>query len=1030
MMRISPRSLATTLLAVGVASCSDSPLAAVKQGTGPARAGFARIGFAPVFSRSAAYVADHADQFGIEFDSVRVVIRDTPDTSRIVADTTVFFNASSAALTLNLQVQAEVDGQRFDALMQYLGPAGQVVYSGHSIVQSYPVGGTPPAQTPITINFVGPGSRAAKIVVSPKTATLLDGQTAPFTVIATDSSGAATAAPPIAWTTSDSSAAHISSTGVLTTAGRRAAVIVTATSPTGLSDNAAVNITLPPVSIAVVSGGGQSGTVGSALADPAVVQVSASDGVGVAGVNVVFSAPAGGSVGTTSATTDGSGRASATLRLGNAAGPQAFAATAAGFSVGIPVTAFAGDPAAIAAVSGGGQTGTILHALPQPLIVHVSDRFGNAVAGATVNWTRVGTGLLSAPASSTNAEGNASVTYILGTIAGKETISASVSGVSTAVSFAVTAILPTGTPAALVWKVPPTNAIANVAITPAIQVAIVDAAGNVTASTGAVTLAFNGGSPNGARLAGTLTRNAVGGIATFNDITISGVATGVGLTASSGSLPVVNSTTFSVLPQAVAQITTPLGNTIVNTVNATSVAYPSFKLVDANNNAVPNQNVSVSVSGACTINGASSRTSDASGQITFDSGYLTIPTANPTSCRLTATNISNETMFASIYLIVAPSIGVAWTGSVSTDWGNAANWSPSVAPTNLTPVYVPQYTRSSPMLSADQAVDNILVDDGATLNLGGHTLTSSGTVDAHSSGAIQNGKLALLGNGTAANLVRGVLLPTTTCSGGAQYQLSSSVHFSGSLTLNSCALAFNGNLALVDSNFTTAGASMLSMSSSSDILYVKGNANFAGSNMTLTNGNVVVFGNFTQTGSAASFNATANNSVYLAGTSPATISFATTTNAHFNNLYIVNTASDGAHAETDSVHVATPIVVDDTLGVFSVLPLPLPLTIDTSVVTVNSLQLGPGNGLVLGPRSQLTATTCKLFTDGTNPSSVSTLLGGLLRFVSNQVGNSQGSCTQPTGAPSVAVPGTSTVSALTSASAAALRRPRTVGILR
>ena len=64
-----------------------------------------------------------------------------------------------------------------------------------------------------------------------------------------------------------------------------ASATITASAPTKagvISDNGGVVVTLPPASIALVSGGGQSGKAGSALsARPAVVRVLAADGIGV-----------------------------------------------------------------------------------------------------------------------------------------------------------------------------------------------------------------------------------------------------------------------------------------------------------------------------------------------------------------------------------------------------------------------------------------------------------------------------------------------------------------------------------------------------------------------------------------------------------------------------------------------------------------------------------------------------------------------------------------------------------------------------
>ena len=80
-------------MAVGVATCSDTPIATVKTGSTPAaRAGFGRVAMVPVFSKTANYVAQHAADFpGLKYDSVRVLLRGNPDTTVIVKDTTIFY---------------------------------------------------------------------------------------------------------------------------------------------------------------------------------------------------------------------------------------------------------------------------------------------------------------------------------------------------------------------------------------------------------------------------------------------------------------------------------------------------------------------------------------------------------------------------------------------------------------------------------------------------------------------------------------------------------------------------------------------------------------------------------------------------------------------------------------------------------------------------------------------------------------------------------------------------------------------------
>src|SRR5205823_5704560 len=102
-MRIPSRSIATLLMAVGVATCSDSPTAPLRHtGGANGKAGFGRVAFSPVFSTTAAATYARMADFGISFDSVRVVLRDYPDTTRTVKDTTVAFTPSSSDLPLDL----------------------------------------------------------------------------------------------------------------------------------------------------------------------------------------------------------------------------------------------------------------------------------------------------------------------------------------------------------------------------------------------------------------------------------------------------------------------------------------------------------------------------------------------------------------------------------------------------------------------------------------------------------------------------------------------------------------------------------------------------------------------------------------------------------------------------------------------------------------------------------------------------------------------------------------------------------------
>jgi hypothetical protein len=99
----------------------------------------------------------------------------------------------------------------------------------------------------------------------------------------------------------------------------------------------------------------------------------------------------------------------------------------------------------------------------------------------------------------------------------------------------------------LAFVVQPSTATAATTITPAIQVAIQNAAGVTNGSaTGNITLSIASG-PSGAIISGTLTRSAVNGIATFNDISIDKTG-GFTLAANSGNLAAGTSAAFTINP--------------------------------------------------------------------------------------------------------------------------------------------------------------------------------------------------------------------------------------------------------------------------------------------------------------------------------------------------------------------------------------------------------------------------------------------------------------------------------------------------
>ena len=190
-----------------------------------------------------------------------------------------------------------------------------------------------------------------------------------------------------------------------------------------------------PAAIAVVQGDGQNGRVGEALPQPLIFEVTDRTGRPVAGAPVTVDL-AGADVSPDTTTTDDDGRASVGVVLGAEVGtaegtaqvlvPDGQSPVETGFSV----SAVAASANGLRVVSGADQAAPAGGALPDPLVVEVTDAFGNPIEGVTITWTPEGGGTVSATSTPTDAGGLASVTRTLGSTSGLHRTLASSDGLA------------------------------------------------------------------------------------------------------------------------------------------------------------------------------------------------------------------------------------------------------------------------------------------------------------------------------------------------------------------------------------------------------------------------------------------------------------------------------------------------------------------------------------------------------------------------------------------------------------------------
>ena len=311
--------------------------------------------------------------------------------------------------------------------------------------------------------------------------------------------------------------------------------------------------------IVIVKGDAQSATVSSVLPESLVVRVTDSRDQAVGNQRVDFLVDVGGgAVSPGSTTTSADGVARTLWTLGPTAGPQRVIARATGNSapanlnVTFNASALTAAPAKLEKSAGDGQTAAAGAFVATPPAVKVTDAGGNPIQGVLVTFqVSLGGGTVTPTTPvSTNATGVAAATsWKLGTTAGQNQLTATVSATGVAGNPAVfNATGAVGGANRLVFIVQPVNAAVGAPITPAIKVQVQDAAGNpVSSATNPITIS-PGNNPSGAALSGTTTVNAVGGTATFADLSINKPGTGYTLAATSTSgLTGAISTAFDVV---------------------------------------------------------------------------------------------------------------------------------------------------------------------------------------------------------------------------------------------------------------------------------------------------------------------------------------------------------------------------------------------------------------------------------------------------------------------------------------------------
>jgi hypothetical protein len=287
----------------------------------------------------------------VPFDRVRIVLRHADGS--IALDTLVNFpvGSDSVPLVLNVPLLASTpaSGEPLSLNLGYVNAAGDTVFKGSvgsiNVTPTIP-GSPPPPPVQVPVKYSGPGANAVAVKISPRSASVVSGSSFGFSATAVDATNAPVAGAPIIWSSLDPSRATITPAGAGTALPNvRGSARIVAQLLTGPADTVSVTVSPAASAIAAVSGSGQTAGVGATLAQPLVVRVTATDGLGVGGVTVNFAvASGGGSVTSASVTTDASGNASTGWKLGSTVGTQSVTASSTVGSVTFTATATPASP--------------------------------------------------------------------------------------------------------------------------------------------------------------------------------------------------------------------------------------------------------------------------------------------------------------------------------------------------------------------------------------------------------------------------------------------------------------------------------------------------------------------------------------------------------------------------------------------------------------------------------------------------------------------------------------------------------------
>lgn len=200
------------------------------------------------------------------------------------------------------------------------------------------------------------------------------------------------------------------------------------------------------------------------------------------------------------------------------------------------------------------------------------------------------------------------------------------------------------------------------------------------------------------------------------------------------------------------------------------------------------------------------------------SGWTQPAIASPQPASIQATGL---TAFGD-FIVGELELAAMWTGTTSTDWNAASNWSTAVVPGGTTRVTVPGSLSRYPVIgSGSYSVSDLIIQSGASLTVSGATLKLIGTVsNSGTFTAANNATIELAGSVAQtipANTFSANTLYNLTVNNQVGATLGGTLNITNTLTIANGSLQTGGYLVLKSSAAATARVATITSSAGTPI---------------------------------------------------------------------------------------------------------------------------------------------------------------------------------------------------------------------